>query len=100
VRRKFKSCIPDWIRLKLKAQAHWNAVLQTLESDTNWFSSVAFSLNGKQVMSGSNNKTVRLWNAAAGAPLQTLEGHTHWLVWWLFHLMVSNCQSYKYPIIG
>jgi len=37
---------------------------------------VAFSPDGKQVVSGSGDKTVRLWNTATGALLQTLEGHS------------------------
>jgi WD40 repeat protein len=37
---------------------------------------VAFSPNGKQVVSGSRDKTVQLWDAATGAALQTLEGHS------------------------
>jgi len=40
---------------------------------------VAFSPDGKQVVSGSGDDTVRLWDAATGAPLQTLEGHTGWV---------------------
>jgi len=40
---------------------------------------VAFSPDGKQVVSGSDDGTVRLWDAVTGAPLQTLEGHSGWV---------------------
>jgi WD40 repeat protein len=75
VREKFNNCIPSWIQLKPKVQARWNAALQTLEGHTGWVDSVAFSPDGKQVVSGSHDETVRLWDVATGASLQTLEGH-------------------------
>jgi WD40 repeat protein len=37
---------------------------------------MAFSRDGKQVVSGSLNKTVRLWDAAMGKVQWTLEGHS------------------------
>ena len=38
--------------------------------------SVAYSPNGDTLASGGGNHTVRLWDAATGAPKQILEGHT------------------------
>ena len=38
---------------------------------------MAFSPNSKQVVSGSDDKTVRLWDTAIGALQQTLEGHSN-----------------------
>jgi WD40 repeat protein len=72
----YEKCIPRWIQTRPKVEAEWSAMLQTLEGHTNSVTSVAFSPDGKQVVSGSGDQTVRLWDAATGAPLQTLQGHT------------------------
>ena len=50
-----------------------------LEGYSAFVKSVAFSPDGKQVVSGSYDKTVRLWDAATGTALQTLEGHSDYV---------------------
>jgi hypothetical protein len=37
---------------------------------------VAWSLDGKQFLSGSDDETVRLWNVATGGCLRVIDGHT------------------------
>jgi len=39
----------------------------------------ALALDGGRLLSWSTDNTLRLWEAATGAPLAVLEGHTHWV---------------------
>jgi WD40 repeat protein len=41
-----------------------------------WISSAAFSPDGTRVVSGSEDKNLRLWDAVSGACLNTLTGHS------------------------
>ena len=47
-----------------------------LEGHTSYVNSVSFSPDGKRIVSGSSDKTIRIWDATTGKELETLEGHT------------------------
>ncbi len=49
---------------------------QTFLGHTDGVNSVAFSANGKRIVSGSSDKTVKVWDADKGQEVFTLMGHT------------------------
>ncbi|MBQ5892483.1 MAG: hypothetical protein IIW76_07950, partial [Bacteroidales bacterium] len=51
--------------------------LQTLEGHLYQVSSVAYSPDGTKIISGSDDKTIKIWDANTGECLQTLEGHLY-----------------------
>ena len=54
--------------------------LQTLEGHSGYVESVAYSPDGTKIISGSTDKTIKIWNANTGECLQTLEGHLD-IIW-------------------
>ncbi|KAG1752763.1 WD40-repeat-containing domain protein [Suillus occidentalis] len=53
---------------------------EPLVGHTRWVNSVSFSWDGTCIVSGSNDQTVRLWDAVTGKPIgQSLRGHTDWV---------------------
>jgi WD40 repeat protein len=58
-----------WIPQHLKIQGHKGTV-----------NSVAFSPNGQLIVSGSRDKTVRVWDATTGVQRHIMRGHEDW-VW-------------------
>jgi WD40 repeat protein len=63
--------------VQLVSQRHsgWGQRAKVLEGHENWVSSVTFSPDGSQIVSGSNDHTVRIWDTTTGEALATLKGH-------------------------
>jgi WD40 repeat protein len=61
----------------------WDAAtgneVMMLKGQSDWVTSVVLSPNGAQIVSGSDDETVRIWDAATGNEVMKLEGHSHWV---------------------
>lgn len=50
--------------------------IEQLNGHTDAIASVAYSPDGKYIASGSNDKTIRIWEAQTGEEIKELNGHT------------------------
>ena len=65
---------------KLNAQDVSNfKCLKTLEGHSETVFSVAYSSDGTKIISGSNDETIKIWEANTGECLKTLKGHSDWV---------------------
>ena len=53
--------------------------MSVLSSHTDGVYSVAFSLDGMFLVSGSDDKTAILWDIQTGGVIKTFHGHTSWV---------------------
>jgi len=67
-------CILHFIEPNLEAKEGAQIILQT--GHTGSILSVAFSPNGKHIASGSDDKTLLLWERATGEQVRVFKGHT------------------------
>ena len=49
---------------------------RTMEGHTSDVVSVCVSVDGSRLFSGGGDRTIKVWNVATGACVQTLKGHT------------------------
>ena len=60
--------------------ANWPPAVHTLHGHTYYVSSVAYSPDGKHIVSGSEDKTIRVWNATTGQCVAgPFRGHTGYI---------------------
>jgi len=76
VHELLESCSADlrgweWNRLRHIADQS----RMTLLGHGDWVGSIAFSPDGKRIISGSGDKTIKVWDAVTGAEVMTLRGH-------------------------
>ena len=77
----YSTQFPNVLLLEHGKQRSWPANIHMLDDHSDSVNSVEFSSDGKRVVSGSSDQTIRIWDAQTGSPvLDPLEGHTGW-VW-------------------
>src|SRR5258705_10597396 len=75
----YGSKIHSAIEIKEGQEQTWQPCVRVLEGYTSPYVCIAFSAYGEQLVSGSYDQTVRLWNISTGALLQVMRGHSDWV---------------------
>ncbi|KAF3912599.1 Beta-TrCP [Arthrobotrys entomopaga] len=65
----------DWIEIRPDISINWGADIQTIRGHSDIVSSVVLSTDSALIASGSEDKTIKIWDANTGACLRTLNGH-------------------------
>ncbi|CAG8237735.1 unnamed protein product, partial [Penicillium olsonii] len=71
--------IPKYFKSFPRMQTSWASLIQTLEDHSSSVWAVAFSPDGKQIVSGSADGTIKLWDSTTGDLQKTLEDHSNWV---------------------
>ncbi|KAK4182362.1 quinon protein alcohol dehydrogenase-like superfamily, partial [Podospora australis] len=78
IRRLYMAQVPEWIVRAPALSEDWSGHLQTL-SHPSVVRAVTVSPDGRLIVSGSDDNTVRVWDAVTGAERCVLKGHSSWV---------------------
>ncbi|KIM27726.1 hypothetical protein M408DRAFT_310565 [Serendipita vermifera MAFF 305830] len=77
VSKKYIKGYPQTIRIETGGQENWPAIQNVIMGHTSSVNSVAFSPDGTRIVSGSSDKTIRVWDAETAEMVAgPFEGHT------------------------
>jgi WD40 repeat protein len=69
----------NYLRSRLDPRPEPPLWLRSLEGHTHWVLAVAVSPDGRTIVSGSRDNTLKVWDAHDGRLLRSLAGHTAWV---------------------
>ncbi|KAF7919155.1 uncharacterized protein EAE98_009475 [Botrytis deweyae] len=79
IRKSNLSKLPVWLRKLPQAEDSWASSIRTLTGYSDSIIAIAFSPDCKQIASGSDDKTIKLWDAITGNLRKIFIGHSHWV---------------------
>ncbi|KAJ7210182.1 WD40-repeat-containing domain protein [Mycena pura] len=80
VRKNYGHRFQYVLRHNTPLDKRWTPLQKTLTGHTMTVQSIAFSPNGRQMISGSDDETIRIWDTVTGAQVgEPLKGHNSWV---------------------
>ncbi len=74
----YSSWFPRILHVERGRLSHWPSCEMVISNVGGWVQSVAFSPDGHHIVSGSYDRTIRVWNATTGETVAgPFTGHTH-----------------------